>query len=381
MVGMERQTVKNRERTIIRTSLVGIGGNAGLVAIKLVVGIIANSLALILDAVNNLTDALSSILTLVGTKLAAKLPTKKHPYGYGQVEYLTSLIIGLIIGAAGVMSIVQSVRGVVEDPKGTILPDFTVISFVLIAIGIVVKVGIGLYFRHQGKRTNSKALLGSGTDALFDALLSFSTLVSAIVARYAGVSIENYLGIVIGLFILRAGIQVLAEAFSLIIGERVPKEESDALKKLIVEHKEVRGVYDLIIHHYGPNRAMASAHIELDDTVTAKEIDRLTRHITEDAYRDLGIILTLGIYAANDTSEIIVAIRRKLMELIGQEEGILQVHGLYLREEEHLVTYDLLFDFSIGGAEETKKKIEEAMHEAFPDYQFVSIIDRAFTDL
>ena len=378
---MEKQAAKNREKIIVRTSLVGIGGNVGLVALKIVVGILAKSLALILDGINNLTDALSSILTLIGTKLAAKLPTKKHPYGYGQVEYLTSLIIGLIIGAAGVMSIVQSVRGVVADPRGETLPDFTVISLVLIAIGIVVKVAIGLYFRHQGKKTNSKALLGSGTDALFDALLSTSTLVSAIIARYAGVSIENYLGIVIGLFILRAGIQVLAQSFSLIIGERVSKEESDALNKLIVEHEEVRGVYDLVIHHYGPNRAMASAHIELDDTVTAKEIDRLTRHITEDAFHDLGVILTLGVYAANDSNEIIVAIRHKLQELIANEKGILQMHGLYLREEDHLVQYDLLFDFSVGNAEETKKKIEEAMHEAFPDYKFVSIIDRAFTDV
>ncbi len=198
----------NREKKIVTTSIIGIGGNVLLVAIKAFIGLLANSISLVLDAVNNLSDALSSIITIIGTKIANKKPDKKHPFGHGRVEYLTSLIIAVIILIAGAAAIYESIISLIEGSE----PNYSNLSLIIISIAIVIKVALGLFFRKMGKETNSDALKGSGIDALFDALLSLATLVGAIVAMFAHVYIEGYLGIVIGLFIIKSGIGILRES-------------------------------------------------------------------------------------------------------------------------------------------------------------------------
>ena len=166
--------MQDRSKKIIQTSVIGILANLGLVALKAVVGLFANSISIIMDAVNNLSDALSSVITIVGTKLSQKKPDAKHPYGHGRVEYVTSLIISIIILIAGSVAIVESVLNIITPAEVT----FTYISLILIGAAILVKVGLGLFFRYRGKKLNSEALKGSGLDALFDALLSLATLVS-----------------------------------------------------------------------------------------------------------------------------------------------------------------------------------------------------------
>ena len=214
----------NREKTIITTSFIGIGGNLLLVAGKALIGFLANSVSIILDAVNNLTDALSSVITIIGTKLAGKKPDKKHPFGHGRVEYLTSLVIAVIILVAGGSAIYESILSLINKTEAS----YTNTSLIIISVAIVVKIALGLFFRNMGKKTNSDALKGSGIDALFDAILSLSTLVGAIIAMFTGVHIEGYLGIVIGLFIIKSGIDVLRDAISNIIGERTSEETESA---------------------------------------------------------------------------------------------------------------------------------------------------------
>ena len=218
--------MENRSKVIVRTSIIGILGNIGLVILKAVVGIFAHSIAIIMDAINNLSDALSSTITIIGTKLSQKKPDAKHPYGHGRVEYITSLAIGVIIIVAGVGAIVESIKSIIEGGK----PKFDVVALVLIAVAVVVKIVLGLYFRHVGKKVNSEALKGSGMDALLDALLSFGTLVSIAVMLIWDVSIEGYVGSVIGLFMIKSGIDVLRSSLSSIIGERTSKETSEAIK-------------------------------------------------------------------------------------------------------------------------------------------------------
>jgi len=211
--------MKNRSQKIVRTSIFGILANLGLVAIKAIVGLFANSIAIIMDAINNLSDALSSVITIVGTKLAQKKPDAKHPYGHGRVEYLTSMIISVIILIAGSAAIVESILAIINDN----MPQFEIWSVVLIAIAVLVKLVLSFYFRHMGKKLNSEALKGSGIDALFDALLSLATLIAIVVALIWKVNIEGYIGVVIGLFMIKSGIDVLRGSLSSIIGERTSK--------------------------------------------------------------------------------------------------------------------------------------------------------------
>ena len=209
----------NREKKIVQTSLIGILANLILVTLKAIFGFLANSISIVLDALNNLSDALSSTITIIGTKLANKKPDAKHPYGHGRVEYLTSLIIAIIILVTGGMAIYQGIDTIIH-PKET---NYTTITLIIVIIAIVTKIGLGLYFRFVGKKVKSTALVGSGLDALFDALLSLTTLVGILTAMIWSVNIEGYLGILIGLFILKSGITILRESFSSIIGERTSK--------------------------------------------------------------------------------------------------------------------------------------------------------------
>ena len=342
--------------------------NLGLVAIKAVVGLFAHSISIIMDAINNLSDALSSVITIVGTKLSQKKPDAKHPYGHGRIEYLTSLIISIIILIAGSAAIVESIISIIEG----VTPKFETWSFILIAIAVVVKIGLGLYFRFMGKKLNSEALKGSGIDALFDALLSFATLISILVALIRNVNI--------GLFMIKSGIDVLRTSVSSIVGERMSKETSEAIKKLVCEYKEVKGAYDLIVNSYGPERGIGSIHIEVDDTLTAKEIHPLTRKIATQIYQKFGIIMTIGIYATNSSNSEIAKIRNAIQKEVLSHPTIKQMHGFYCDQETKTISFDVIVDFGDKDAPALIKKIHDNIANQFPEYHFYIVEDKDISD-
>lgn len=366
----------NRDKKIIQTSFIGIGANILLVVAKAIIGFIAHSIALITDAINNLTDSLSSAITIVGTKLAGRKPDKKHPYGHGRVEYLVSLIIGLIILAAGIMAIYESVKALIEKP----VVEYSVISLVIISLAVAVKVFVGLYYLNVGKQVNSEPLKASGKDALFDVLLSLATVVGIVTSLIWHINIEGYIGIVIGLFILRTSIEVLHDGVSLIIGERASQEEIDAIKHLVCSFPEVNGAYDLIINNYGANKTIASIHIEVDDSLTASQIHILTRNITAKAYAELGTILTVGIYATNEANPQVKEIKDFTYKLIEKEEGISQIHGFYVDEEKKLISFDLIFDFKFEKPQVKIAELINTLKEKYPEYTFYIIQDTDFSD-
>ena len=236
-----------RERTIVRTSVVGIATNVLLAAFKAAVGLASNSIAVTLDAVNNLSDALSSVITIIGAKLGAKLPDKRHPMGYGRIEYLSSMLVAAIVLYAGITALVESAKKVVRPEP----VDYGVVSLAIIAVGIVVKLALGGYVKRQGEKVNSGALIASGSDASFDAILSASVLASALVYLLWGISLEAYVGVVIAVFIIRAGIEMMSETVDDIIGARgaarrlpADRRHPDGRGRLFVQHFRRRGGRD-----------------------------------------------------------------------------------------------------------------------------------------
>ena len=286
----------DREKTIVRTSIIGIAANVLLVAFKAFVGLVSNSIAVILDAVNNLSDALSSVITIIGAKLGAKQPNKKHPLGYGRVEYISSMLVAAIVLYAGIASLVESVRKIFKPEEA----DYSALSLVIISVAIVVKLILGAYVKKQGKRVNSGALIASGSDASFDAVLSASVLATAVIYLIWGISLEAYVGVVIAGFIVKAGIEMMLETLDDIIGQRSDAEMTKQLRKLICEDSSVRGAYDIILYNYGPNKNYGTVHIELPDNMTVDEVDKITRRIQINVFQKTGIILTgIGVYSYN----------------------------------------------------------------------------------
>lgn len=364
----------DREKRIVRTSVVGIFANVVLVIFKMGVGLLANSIAIILDAVNNLSDALSSVITIVGTKLAGKKPDKKHPYGYGRIEYITSTIIAVIVLLAGVTSIRESIAKIITPDE----TDYSIVSLVIIAVAVLVKIFVGRYVKSVGTQINSGSLIASGSDALFDAVLSTTTLIGAAINLIWGLNLEGILGTLISVFIIKAGIEMLIETLNSIIGTRADKELTDKLKETVLSYEEVKGAYDLILHNYGPTKELATVHIEVDDTMTAREIHALTRRIQTDVMQKFGIILTVGIYASN-TSGKYAEIRETIEKTVKDYKDILQYHGLYVDDENNLITFDIIVDFDADAAK-IRNELTEKICGKLHGYNVAIVLDSDFTD-
>ena len=368
-LNMEKKTTpvtseQNRDKVIIRTSIIGILTNVLLAGFKAVIGMISNSIAVTLDAVNNLSDALSSIITIVGTKLAGKLPDKKHPLGYGRIEYLSAMIVSGIVLYAGITAAVESVKKIIHPEK----PDYSVISLVIIAVAVIVKIILGRYVKAKGEQVNSGSLVASGSDAMFDAIPSGSVLVSAIIFMVSGLSLEAYVGVVIAGFIIKAGIEMMMETLNEILGTRADKEKTDKIKKLLSDEPEVRGAYDLIMYNYGPDKDYASVHLEVPDTMTTREFDKLTRKLERKIYKETGVVLAgVGLYSYNTGSNEAADIQKDVRERVMAHDWAVQLHGFYVDTEAKEMTFDVVMSFDIR-PREGLQVIYNEVKEAYPEY-------------
>ena len=363
--------VADREKTIVRTSIIGIITNVLLAAFKAAVGLISNSIAVTLDAVNNLSDALSSVITIIGAKLGAKKPDKKHPLGYGRIEYLSSMIVAAIVLYAGITALVESVKKIIHPEAA----DYGMVSLIIIAVAIIVKLVLGRYVKKQGEKVNSGALVASGKDASFDAILSASVLASAIVFMIWGISLEAYVGVVISIVIIKAGIEMMIETLNDIIGQRGDAEMTKTIRKLITEEPEVRGAYDLTLFNYGPNKHYGSVHMELPDTMTVDEVDVLTRKIQVKVYHETGVILTgIGVYSFNTSNDEAAAIRNAVQHAVLSHEWALQMHGFYVDTVQKTMRFDVVVSFDIE-QEEAISIMHKEVQEMYPEYEIHIIPD------
>lgn len=362
----------SRQDKIVKTSIIGIVVNLILVAFKAFVGIVTNSIAITLDAVNNLTDALSSIITIIGTKLAGKAPDKDHPYGYGRIEYFSSVIIAAIVLWAGITAFMESWPKIFTPD----VTNYTTVSLVIVAVAVVVKFVLGQYVKRVGEDINSQALVASGSDAFFDAILSLSTLIAAIVSIFFHISLEGILGVIISIVIIKASIDMLRETLDSMIGARVDSELSRKIKTSILEVPGVYGAYDLSLHNYGPEDMQGSVHVEIDDTLTALDIQKLSRQISAKIFKEFSIILTVGIYAHNDTYS---NIRDDLYNIASKYPEVLEIHGFIVYEEENLITFDIIVDFDADRGS-VKEKILTEIKAKHPEFNYVMIDDYDVSD-
>ncbi|MBQ6440486.1 MAG: cation transporter [Mogibacterium sp.] len=366
---------QNRENIIVRTSVIGIVVNLMLAGFKAAVGLISNSIAVVLDAVNNLSDALSSIITIIGAKVAGKKPDRKHPLGHGRSEYISALIVAAIVMYAGITSLVESVKKIFDPGQ----PHYTTASLVIIGVAVITKILLGRYVKAKGEQTGSGALVASGTDALSDAAISAGVLITALIYTIKGISLEAYMGVVISGFIIKAGIEMISDTVSDILGRRTDVETSKRIKEIIAAEPAVLGAYDLFVHNYGPEREYASVHVELPADMTVDQVDVLTRRLNEKVYRETGVIMTaIGVYSRNAGSKaesIRVAIEGKVLA----HEWALQMHGFYIDEERRIIRFDVVISFDIPHSEGIRI-LKEEISALCPGYEIIIVADIDITD-
>ena len=368
--------VGSRDKVIVRTSIIGIIANVFLAGFKAVIGLFANSIAIVLDAVNNLSDALSSVITIIGTRLANKKADKEHPLGHGRAEYLTAVVVAAIVLYAGITSLVESVKKIIHPETA----EYSTVGLIIIGAAIVVKLLLGQYVKKKGKEANSAALEASGSDALFDAILSASVLVSAIIFLTTGLSLEAWVGVIIAGFIIKAGIEMMMDTISDILGRRADPELSFQIKSVLLEEPEVRGVYDLLINDYGPDRNYASLHVELPDTMTVNQVDVLTRRAQIAVYQKTGVILTgVGVYSYNTSDNEAAQIRNAVQEKVLSHPWALQMHGFYADTKAKSMRFDVVLSFDVDH-KEGMETLQNEIEALYPDYQVVIVGDVDISD-
>ena len=362
----------NRNQKIIRTSFLGIGVNVLLAVLKGIVGTVSGSIAITLDAVNNLSDALSSVVTIIGTRIAGRAPDRKHPFGYGRVEYLSASIISVVVLYAGVTSLVESVKAIVHPET----PSYTAPLLGIVAVAVAVKFLLGRYFVRVGKSVDSDSLTASGQEANLDALVSLSTLAAALIFLKWGLSLEAWLGAIIAILMIRSGLEMLRETISRLLGERPTVELAGKIKQAVLAFPEVSGVYDLVVHNYGPDSLVGSLHIEVPDHMRADALDGLMRDITEKVRLECGVNLTgISVYGRNTQHDAAEAIENTVRSRLLAREHVLQMHGFYLNETKKELQFDVVVGF---GAPDCRKVFEEAVAEIqslYPQYTVRAVLD------
>ena len=369
--------MKAREKVVVKTSIISIISNIVLAGFKAFVGLISNSIAIISDAVNNLSDALSSIITIVGTKLALKAPDKKHPYGYGRIEYMTSLVVSAIVLYAGITALVESIKKIIH-PEGV---DYSTITLIILIAGIIVKFILGLYVKKKGKDVNSDSLVASGTDAFNDAILSISVLASAVIYMIFNVSVEAYVSDLLSILNIKAGVELIKESVDNMLGVRVESDLARSIKKEITKEKDVQGAYDLLLNDYGPDKYLGSIHIEVADTLTVSDVDKISRRITKTILEKYGVILhTIGVYSVNTKDKKVIEVKRDITKIVFAHKGILQMHGFYFDEKEKTISFDVIIDFKVKDREEVYKEIYDEVKSKYKDYRIDITLDIDISD-
>ena len=366
----------NRSNQIIRTSVIGIVANVLLAAFKAAVGVIASSVAIVMDAVNNLSDALSSVITIVGTKLSTRPADREHPFGFGRIEYFSAIIIAVIVLSAGITSLIESVKKIFNPTE----PEYTTVTLVVIVVAIVVKLVLGRYVKHKGEQLKSDALIASGSDALFDAVITLATLISAGVMLLWQASLDGILGAAISLVITKAGFEVLASPVNELLGARISQELLHDIKQEVSAFKEVRGVYDIILHNYGPDVFIGSLHVSVNDTMNAHEIHGLTRTISEQMFERHGIIMTVGVYSIATGENKRKELQTIVIQAIAKHKEIVQVHGFYYYENERRVSVDVVPDISVHDDVALSEMLTQELKSLLPDENVTIVIDHNYSE-
>ena len=369
-----KMDANERRKKIIGVSIIGIVANLLLGVLKAVLGLLSGSIALISDALNNITDSSSSLITIVGTKLAAKAPDKQHPFGHGRTEYLTSLLIGGIVFLTGFQSLISSVKAVFN--KEDINTDITTV--IIIIATIAAKILLGTFTENSGKKLNSTALIASGADAKNDAVVSVVTLISSILYMFAKISVDGIAGVIISVFILKTAYEVLSDTIKKLLGERVDGEIVRGIKDIVRNTEGVINCFDLILNDYGPDFYTGSINVEIEDNRSIGEMYPILHEAQTKIYNKYNVFLVFGFYSVDVDDERYIKIKSLLKNYKENERHIINYHGIVIDEKDKTIYCDITRDFDIT-SETVIENVNRILKEEFPKYNIHVNIDTEFS--
>ncbi|MCQ4670033.1 cation diffusion facilitator family transporter [Lactonifactor longoviformis] len=367
-----------RTRYGILSSIVGILCNVLLFGIKLLIGMLMHSIAVMADAFNNLSDAASSVISFVGVKMAGKPADKEHPFGHGRMEYIAAFIVAFLVIQVG-FSFFKSSAGKLMHPEAI---TFQLVPFLILVLSVGVKLWMGLFNRKLGKRINSKVMLATSADSMGDAVTTSATLISILICRFAGVNIDAAAGILVSLMVMWAGISIAKETLEPLIGEAADPELYKKISEMVEAYDGILGTHDLIVHNYGPNKSMASIHAEVPRDADIEESHEIIDRIEREAARELGIFLVIHMDPIEVRDEEVLKSKQELEEVLQSIDERLNMHDFRMVKGKRQINliFDLVvpFDYDKKGQEELLDKVIRMMQEKDRRYQFVITVDQGF---
>jgi cation diffusion facilitator family transporter len=366
-----------RARYGIAAGIVGIVCNVLLFAFKLAVGLIGGSITIVADAVNNLSDAGSSVVTFIGFKLAKRPADAEHPYGHARYEYITGLLVSFFVLAIGILLAKSSIEKMIT-PTAVTVSAFT---FAVLAVSIAAKLLLMILYRDFGKSINSDALKAAGTDSFNDIIATAAVLLSSIIIKAAGVNVDAYFGLAVSLFIIFSAVKLIKETTDPLLGKKPDKELICKIKDKILSYEGILGIHDLMVHNYGEGCYFASVHAEVDAKVDIMVSHDLMDKIERDFEEELNIKLSIHMDPVETDDEYVNEFRIKALEAVAKLDCRLTLHDF--RVVRCLTHSNILFDAVIPfGCEITKEEIEAAVKEAISDpkhkFYFIIGIDRDY---
>lgn len=366
-----------RHRIIVRAGIIGIIFNLFLAIIKVVAGFLAGSIAIIADAANSLSDCLSSIVTIATSYFARRAPDKKHPLGHGRSEYMGTLVVGGIIGYIGITASIEAFKKIVAPTD----PEYSTVTLIVVICAILTKIFLSLYTLAAGKKAKSDTLIASGKDALSDVLISSSTLLAIAVYYFLGLNIEPYLALLISLLIIRTGYGIIRETTSQLLGERADRDIVKRIRDTIDAVENVEGAYDLVLHDYGPTTIIASVNIEVPCTMTAPELDDLSREIRRKVYQKHHVVMSsVGIYSINTKDAETRDLYHQMQALLENYPEVIELHGFHLDKSDKTISCDIIIDFSAKNRQVLFEEIKKTAEEKFSGYQLEMVLDADLVD-
>ncbi len=366
-----RQEPDSREGTVVTVSGLNILVNLIFAAIKVVIGLAVSSIAIVSEGVNNATDSATSLITIVGTKLSAKHPTEKHPFGFGRIEYLTSLLISVLILFTGAELMESSVKRIFAPQEMSI----SYVTMAIIAVSALVKLALGLYTIKEGRRVDSSSLVALGTECRSDSVVSVITLVTALVFLVFHVSLDAYAGIIMSLIVLKAGFEVLKETLSDILGQAGEKELAQELYRIIRAEPLVLNAADMMLHNYGPDAYSGSVNVEIDHSKTVGEVYAALHELQLRIMHEKHITMVFGIYAVDGDHAQIRQLREQVAAFVREQKHVTSYHALYIHPNGKDLYVDLVVDYDLADWEALRKEFTSYMAELYPDKHLELVIE------
>lgn len=361
----------SREKNILIATITGILMNLVFGVIKIIIGSLSNSIAITTDAFNNFTDTGSSMITLVGYKLSQKPPDDEHPMGHGRIEYISGVLISVVILFTG-LQFLQTSFGRILNPE---VLTFSLLQLIIIAATVGGKVFLWLFNNHMGKISNSAALKASGTDALMDVVITTATIISAFITQKFGLVIDGYVGLLISLFILYSGYGIIKEAMSNIIGERADRKLYDEIQRDILSIDPIIGAYDMMLHNYGPVHQIGYLKLELPDYASVEDAYVAMEKAQKMLHSKYDIWFNFGLHSVNTYDPETRDAQEYIQKIIEENTHSVSSHAFYFSSEEKMIRFDVIVDHQALDYDKVRAQIISELKKKYPDYSFDVDID------